>query len=86
MSNFKVSDEYVKKMLEQSTLKFCKYAGLLQVDCTLPNGYVFSVISSEKTQEKQKESCMKLIKRTIKDLESYAWYVTRKDAEDAEEW
>ncbi len=81
MSNFKVTDEYVKKMLEQSTLKFCKYAGLLQVDCTLPNGYVISVNSSEKTQEKQEECCMYLIRKTIKELESYAWHITRQDAE-----
>lgn len=82
MSNFKVTDKYVENMLEKSTLNFCKYAGLLQVDCTLPNGYVISAVSSERTQEKQEEGCMKLIRRTIKDLESYAWYVTRKDAEE----
>lgn len=81
MSNFKVTDKYVENMLEKSTLNFCKYAGLLQVDCTLPNGYVISAVSSERTQEKQKEVCMKLIRKTIKNLESYAWYV-RKYEED----
>lgn len=57
-------------MLEQSTLKFRNMPGLLNIDCTLPNGYVISVVSSERTQEKREESCMKLIRKTIKDLES----------------
>lgn len=77
MSNFKVTDKYVEDMLEQSTLKFRNMSGLLNIDCTLPNGYVISVVSSERTQEKQKENCMKLIRRTIKDLESYAWCVRK---------
>nr|DAE93704.1 MAG TPA: hypothetical protein [Caudoviricetes sp.] len=46
MSNFKVTDKYVENMLEKSTLKFCNMSGLLNVDCTLPNGYVISVVSS----------------------------------------
>lgn len=82
MSNFKVTDKYVEKMLEQSTLKFHNEVGFLEVNCTLPNGYVFSVRSAEKTREKREEDCMKLIRKTIKELESYAWYITRKDAEE----
>lgn len=74
MSNFKVTDKYVEDMLEQSTLKFHNMPGLLNIDCTLPNSYVISVVSSERTQEKREESCMKLIRKTIKDLESYVWY------------
>lgn len=49
MSNFKVTDKYVENMLEKSTLKFCNMSGLLNVDCTLPNGYVISVVSTERT-------------------------------------
>lgn len=82
MSNFKITDKYVENMLEKSTLKFCNMSGLLNVDCTLPNGYVISVVSTERTQEKREESCMKLIRKTIKDLESYAWYVTIKYEEE----
>lgn len=82
MSIFKVSDKYVENMLEKSTLKFYNERGFLEVNCTLPNGYVISVASTARTQEKKKEDCMKLIRKTIKELESYAWYITRKDAEE----
>ena len=82
MSIFKVTDEYVKKMLEQSTLRFHNKGELLEVNCTLPNGYVFSVNSTEKTKEKREECCMHLIRKAIKELESYAWYITKKDAEE----
>lgn len=82
MSVFKVSDKYVEKMLEKSTLRFHNKGKLLEVNCTLPNGYVISVASTERTQEKRKEDCMKLIRKTIKELESYAWYITRKYAEE----
>lgn len=82
MSIFKVSNKYVGEMLEKSTLRFHNKGELLEVNCTLPNGYVFSVGSTEKTKEKREENCMKLIRKTIKELESYAWYITRKDAEE----
>jgi hypothetical protein len=81
MSNFKVTDKYVENMLEKSTLKFCNMSGLLNVDCTLPNGYVISVVSTERTQEKREEGCMKLIRKTIKELESYVWYCEIKKQE-----
>lgn len=68
-------------MLEKSTLKFCNMSGLLNVDCTLPNGYVISVVSTERTQEKREEGCMKLIRKTIKELESYVWYCEIKKQE-----
>jgi hypothetical protein len=81
MSNFKVTDKYVENMLEKSTLKFCNMSGLLNVDCTLPNGYVISVVSKERTQEKREEGCMKLIRKLIKELESYVWYCEIKKQE-----
>ena len=82
MSIFKVSNKYVREMLEKSTLEFHNEGELLEVNCILPNGYVFSVKSAEKTKEKQEECCMHLIRKTIKELESYAWYITGKDAEE----
>lgn len=56
MSNFKVTDKYVENMLEKSTLKFCNMSGLLNVDCTLPNGYVISVVFQKEHKKSEKRA------------------------------